>query len=662
MENKNIVHISILSDHFGELYTAMGKGYLLVDELGQPIDANTVFLAAMGLPDEAKEEGLDSLLSDSEHREYFKHILTQRAVRRVVVQERVYLEEGFPYRLENAGFGVVILTRVESGGVSAGIDDPLIRRFLDNIPDAVIITDNDGRVRYISEQFCKLYGEGFSQALHGSFIGGFFAGKENQTDAQSFLEMSGTSELRQRPVQLLRKDGQLVDAELTGFVLQEGSGNTGIRAYILKDVAEQVRIKEILVEEALLNASIARLSHTILRNDSSLGLFSTLFLEEALLISGSSGGCISEAEPISGDIVFHSISRDLSASGRLEEKDGQFRLPSSSSRYHDFLQLSREYADGYFTNSPDTDSPLQFFFDDRDIRLYNYMIIPLAHQDVSIGQLFVYSDRGKRYTEKIFEAVKRLGSVYVLLVLKFRKQAEAEHAKNMALKANEAKNTLLSTIGRELDAPVNTLSALVDELVGPRGYKKLKHLKPDLAVLKENFSAITANILEVVRIESGSFEFTHGDFDLHDALEGAVAECRQNAALRGTEFNLEYPEGLARWYRGDKSRVMRVFANMCAYFSRFLEKDTVSVVLRERRRFNNTSELAVRIAARGGAGGSHLADLSGAGSDGLFEREIELFVARKILEKLRGSLEFVSGADDSGYFELTIPLFRVEEL
>ena len=661
VSDERSIHISDLSAYFSGLYTDMGKGYLLVDELGQPIDSNEYYLSAYQIDGGGEGDKLDVLLNDESNRDFFTQILTAKTSRQKVLGDSRFTEEGFPYRYGNAVFGIVILTQTGASDVTSFIKDEWNRHLFACIPNAVIITDTRGRIHYVSPQFYKIYGVAFSSELQGRSFEEFFTGQFKSEFETVLKDIGENRELRNSPVQILRSDGQILEGEINGFGIKAGRESSGGIVFILNDISEQVRIKEVLLEEALLNASVARLSQTILSNDASLGMFSKLFLDEVFLLSGCSGGFLSEAESQSGDIVIHAMSRELAASGKIQDKNGQYRIPFSSPAYNDFLLLSKDNADGYYTNAPDADSPLQFFFDNKDVRLYNYLIIPLEYQDTSIGQLLVYSDRGKRFNEKIFETVKRLGSIYVLSVLKFRKQTEVENARNLAVRANDEKNKLLSAMSRELEAPVKQLSEYLDDLLGPKGVRRLKTSGRELAVLKDTLKAITSNVMEVTRIESGSFEFEYGEFDFLQSLQDSLKECRMNPAYRGNSFELDYSDNLARRYKGDIVSIIRVFSNICGFFVRRLKRDSVRIQLRERRRFNNTSEISVRMSAKGGVPAPLIPGGEEYPAGRLFEQEIELLSAKKILEKLRGSIEFVRDDADGNYFEMVVPLFRVDE-
>ena len=659
VKQNSSIHISDLSNHYSDLFTSMGKGYLLIDELGQGIDSNEYFLAMRGISkNDPDDDPLDAILEIKENREYYQSVLEKATNRTVKIDGERYLEEGYPFKYGNGKYGIITLTSAGPSGYDHKqfYENVRIQSILGLIPDIVIVTDRDGAIVYVSPQFYKMYQTSFSTSFEGNIITSLFEDPFKTKLESVFSEIMAGREARNVPVHINREDGQILDGEISGMILSD-EGNWEI-LLLFHDITEQVRVKEILLEEALLNASVARLSQDMLGKDAELDKFSQLFLDELLLLTSCSGGFIAEGQVGSGDIMFHAISRDLIHSQKFKISDGRYSIPLKSPIYSDFSTVFQDYSEGFYTNAPETDSPLQFFFEKKDPRLYNYLIIPLESQNLFKGQLLIYSNRGKRINEKEFEIVKRLGSIYVLAVLKFRKQNELEAACVRAEKANSAKNMLLSAMSTELNSPMEAIRGHLEKLSESGVNKKQKMYLKELQWCREELLGVISNVLEIARIESGSFELEYMEFDIFDLARSVWSESKGKALYRNIKVEMSFPKKLPGTYRGDESRIRKVLMNLIGYCIKYTKNDTLFLEFKERRRFNNTSEIEFRFSLSSGRLSPGAFVFSPDSPSG--HMEIELIATKQIVDKLRGSIEVSVDADRVQSFLVTLPLFSIQ--
>ncbi len=173
----------------------------------------------------------------------------------------------------------------------------------------------------------------------------------------------------------------------------------------------------------------------------------------------------------------------------------------------------------------------------------------------------------------------------------------------------------------------------------------------------KELKSVTSNVLEVARIESGRFELTYSEFNLFELLNTVWRESKDTAVNRNITVEMSFPKKLGQQFKGDEGRIRKVLLNLVRYCIKFTRNDTINLAFKERRRFNNTSEIEFQFKLLSG----YLPpDSFAAGeNEDTNDREIEILSTMQIINKLRGSIEttILNGRVQS--FLVVIPLFSI---
>ncbi|MBT3808293.1 MAG: CHASE2 domain-containing protein [Rhodospirillaceae bacterium] len=166
-----------------------------------------------------------------------------------------------------------------------------------------------------------------------------------------------------------------------------------------------------------------------------------------------------------------------------------------------------------------------------------------------------------------------------------RKRAESDliAAKESAESANRAKTEFLANMSHELRTPLNAVigfsELMKDESFGPMENEDYLEYSGVIHDSGNHLLSVINDILDISRIETGSFELDDTPFDFADAL-GACVRIAQGWQLKQPRrLAVEMAEDLP-WLVGDERLVRQVTLNLLSNAFKFTEDDTGMVTLR----------------------------------------------------------------------------------
>lgn len=235
------------------------------------------------------------------------------------------------------------------------------------------------------------------------------------------------------------------------------------------------------------------------------------------------------------------------------------------------------------TDEPYTDIWGTFLSGYAPIRLPDGTVDGVVGVDVSVDQ---YQARMARVDHAaqwalvpglLLSVLVGLGSWWVARRL-VRHAHEIVKHREIAVRANNAKSTLLANISHELRTPLNAIIGFV----GIAGDPQTSDLEREDATNTvrhnaEHLLTLINDLLDISKAEAGAISIEPTEIDLHELIEHAVTPLQLRAMEKRIRFTVEGIEDLPRHVVLDRTRVRQVLLNLLSNAVKFTDHGRVTL-------------------------------------------------------------------------------------
>ena len=240
-------------------------------------------------------------------------------------------------------------------------------------------------------------------------------------------------------------------------------------------------------------------------------------------------------------------------------------------------------------------------------------------------------------------------------------------AKDRAERTDKAKSQFLAIMSHEMRTPLNGVLGVLDLLkttkLTPKQNRYAKIASASSEILLEHIN----EALDITRIETGTLQLAHQNFNLEELLNSLVDVLEPLAREKQLDMSLHIENAMRMGFCGDSNRIRQILTNLIGNAIKFTDEGRIGIWV-EGIHGPNLSSLKFSVLDSGGG-------IAPENQEQVFEDFVALAhgegrqtrgdglglsISRKIARQMGGDISLSSEVGKGSTFTLTIPLKRRE--
>lgn len=251
----------------------------------------------------------------------------------------------------------------------------------------------------------------------------------------------------------------------------------------------------------------------------------------------------------------------------------------------------------------------------------------------------------------------------------FKKNKELEFAREIAVKANEAKSKFLAIISHEIRNPISGIIGLADLLLDTELSEEQRAYSESIVGSSQNVLTIINDLLDLSKIEANKLKLEESEFSLRQVIEQLTTLFSSILKNKHLEFAIFINPNLPSVVKGDSVRVHQILTNLISNAVKFTEHGTITVSVNLAQ--ETEKEVVIKfIVSDTGKG------IAKANQALLFEPYVQedlsvtrkfggtglgLSICKKLVELMHGEISLESEIGQGARFSFTIKLIKISD-
>ncbi len=304
----------------------------------------------------------------------------------------------------------------------------------------------------------------------------------------------------------------------------------------------------------------------------------------------------------------------------------------------------------------------------KDIKrklIYSYRIVAFGFAILAasaVTQIFIFLFAHSGVFWGVFMAIGLFGFMLCAILHTIKQLIGIRLEANELMHINKAKDDFLANMSHEIRTPLNGILGLDEMILRDAREKRIHDYALEIKSAGNTLLSIINDILDLSKIESGSFEIIPVEYDTASTLNDVLNMTRVKAVKKGLEFNFNVSEDLPSMLYGDEIRIKQILLNIINNAVKYTNTGSVDVDIYAKNKLNFT-DLTVRVKDTGigiKEEDKHKLFKSFQRLDERKNRNIEgtglgLHITNLLLEMMNGTIEVESEYGKGSTFTVKIP-------
>lgn len=159
----------------------------------------------------------------------------------------------------------------------------------------------------------------------------------------------------------------------------------------------------------------------------------------------------------------------------------------------------------------------------------------------------------------------------------FKKNKEVEIAREIAVKANEAKSKFLAIISHEIRNPISGIIGLADLILDTELSEEQRSYSESIISSSKNVLTIINDLLDLSKIEASKLKLEESEFSLRQVIEQLVTLFSSTLKNKNLELVILINPNVPFLVKSDSVRVYQILTNLVSNAIKFTEQGTIKV-------------------------------------------------------------------------------------
>lgn len=457
----------------------------------------------------------------------------------------------------------------------------------DNITDAVIQTDLEGRYLYLSPSNRELGGIGDEMLGRSCFE---YVHPEDQARVMTiFKEAIASGKVGRAEFRYLHPQKGCIWLESAGQVSTDSQGRP-IVVITSRDITQRKQAEQELDRQRTLVEGINRLLTESLAAETDEQV-ARICLSVAETLTASQCGFLGELNA-AGRLDTIAISDSGWSACRIPHTDALRQIRDMELR--SFWGRVLRTGQPLIVNDP-ASHPDRVGTPEGHVRIQSFLGVPLKRAAQTVGIIAVANKPGG-YAPEDQKALQSLGVVFMEALIKKRAERALSEAKQAAEAASQAKSEFLANISHELRTPLTAILGYIDLIAGecPRRCETAEQMD----VIRRNADYLLCminDILDLSKIEAGKLQTEQRSFSLVELIADVAALARVQAAPKKLPVLVQYETPIPEAICSDPVRLRQILINLLGNAVKFTEIGEVRLAIRFEPAENGAGHLQIDV-------------------------------------------------------------------